>query len=123
MAPTQKEETVRVFEVVDLQVFNRPHPIESPGTTSKPLPSAQISSNQEPTDILESHVGGSTPMVAVQPRLLTPLPTHTFPSEQLEKMRKREKKYPKRAKLLPLKTSSLRKEQKCDEGFRYKKGL
>lgn len=102
-----------MFEVVDLEedfeVFNRPYPTESPGTTSRPSTSAQISSNQVPTNIpeamvlqhkkntsllklLESNVGGSTLKVVVQPQPPTPLPTHTSPSEQPEKKRKIEKK-------------------------------
>ena len=104
---------VRVFEVIDLEedfeVFDRPDPIESSDTTPRPLPSIQISSNQEPIDIpeamvlqrkkntnllklLESHAGGSTPEVFVQPQPPTPLPTSTSLAEQLEKKRKREKK-------------------------------
>lgn len=42
--------------------------------------------------MLESHAGGSTPEVAIQPQPPTPLPTYTSPSEQLEKKGKREKK-------------------------------
>ena len=97
---------VKVIEVADLEedfeVFDRPYPIE-------PLPSTQISSSQGPPDIpeamvlhrkkntsllelLESHVGGSTPEVAIQPRPPTPLPTHSSSFEQLEKKRKRKKK-------------------------------
>ena len=102
----QEEETVKVIEVADLEedfeVFDQPYPTE-------PLPSAQISSSQEPPDIpeamvlhrkkntsllelLESHVGGSTPEVAIQPRPPTPLPTHTSLSERPEKKRKMKKK-------------------------------
>lgn len=109
---TQEEEAVRVFEVIyleeEFEVFDRPDLVESSITTPRPLPSAQISSNQETTDILEamvlqrkntsllelleSHAIGSTPEVVVQPRAPTPLPTRTSPTESLEKKRKREKK-------------------------------
>jgi len=86
---TQEEEAAKVFEVVDseeedFEIFDQPHPIESPSNTSRPLPSAQIYSNQEPADIpeamvlqrkkntslleqLELYARGSTPEVAVQP--------------------------------------------------------
>uniref|UniRef100_A0A7N2N1U0 Uncharacterized protein n=1 Tax=Quercus lobata TaxID=97700 RepID=A0A7N2N1U0_QUELO len=58
---TQEEEAAKVFEVVDseeedFEIFDQPHPIESPSNTSKPLPSAQIYSNQEPADIPEAMV-------------------------------------------------------------------
>jgi len=44
---TREEEADRVFEVVDLEeedfeVFDRPGPTESPGTTSKPYPSLKL---------------------------------------------------------------------------------
>ena len=84
-------------------------PIESPSATFTHLPFAQVSSSQEPSNVpkamvlqckkntsllelLESHTGGYTPEVAIQPRPPTPLPTHTSLFEQLEKKRKREKK-------------------------------
>ena len=111
---TQEEEAVRVFEMVDseeedFEVFDQPYPTESPCTISRPLPSAQISSNQELADIpeamvllrkkntsllelLKSHVGRSIPEVVVQPQPPTPFPTCTSPSDQLEKKRKKEKK-------------------------------
>ena len=43
-------------------------------------------------ELLESHVGGFTPEVAVQPRSPTPFPTHTSPFKQPEKKRKGENK-------------------------------
>lgn len=43
-------------------------------------------------ELLESHAGGSTPEVAIQPRPPTPLPTHGSPSEQPEKKRKKDRK-------------------------------
>ena len=73
---TQEEEATRVFEVVDseeedFEIFDQPHPTKSLSNTSRPLPSAQINSNQEPADIpeamvlqhklLESHAGGLHP--------------------------------------------------------------
>ena len=36
-------------------------------------------------ELLESHVGGSVLEVAVQPRPLTPIPTHTSPFEPADK--------------------------------------
>lgn len=104
---------VKIIEVVDseedFEVFDWPDSIESPSTTCRPLRSAQISTDQETIDIsevmvlqrrkdtnllelLESHAGGSTPEVAIQPRPPTPLPTHASPSEQPEKKRKRDRK-------------------------------
>ena len=58
---TQEEEATSVFEVVDLEeedfeIFDQPHPTESPSNTSRPLPSAQINSNQKPADIPEAMV-------------------------------------------------------------------
>ena len=58
---TQEEEDVRVFEMLDskeedFEVFDRPYPIESQCTISRPLPSAQISSNQELANIPEAMV-------------------------------------------------------------------
>ena len=58
---TQEEEATRVFEVVDLEeedfeIFDQPHPTESLSNTSRPLPSAQINSNQEPANIPEAMV-------------------------------------------------------------------
>ena len=84
----REEETVKIIEVVDFkedfEVFDRPDPIESPSTTSRPLPSNQIGTEQEMIDILEvlvlqrrkytsllelleSYAGGYTPEVAIQP--------------------------------------------------------
>lgn len=51
----------------------------------------QRNKNTSLLELLESHARGSTPKVVVQPRLPTPLPTHTSLSEQPEKKRKREK--------------------------------
>ena len=124
-------------EEEDFEVFNRLNPIESLGTTSRPLPFGQINSNQKPTDILEamvlqhkkntslfelleSHAGGSTLEVAIQPRPPTPHHTRTSPSKQLEKKWKREKKYLKRAKLLILKTLSPRRGHKLLKGLTEK---
>lgn len=58
--PTLKEEATRVIEVVvssedideDFGVFNQPHSIESPGATFRHLPSTQVSSIQESSDVL-----------------------------------------------------------------------
>ena len=109
----REEEMVKIIKVTDseeeFEVFDQLDLTESPSTTSRFLPSAQISADQETADIpkamvlqrrkdtnllklLESHAGGSTPEVAIQPRPPTPLPTHTFPSEQPEKKRKRDRK-------------------------------
>ena len=109
----REEEMVKIIKVTDFEeefeVFDQLDLTESPSTTSKFLPSVQISANQETADIpkamvlqrrkdtnllklLESHAGGSTPEVAIQPRTPTPLPTHTSPSEQPEKKRKRDRK-------------------------------
>lgn len=76
---SQEEETIKIIEMVDsegdFEVFDRTDPIDSPSTTSRPLPFAQISTNQEMIDIpkvvvlkhrkdtnllelLESHTGG-----------------------------------------------------------------
>lgn len=82
----------------DFEVFDQPHPIESLGAKFKRLPSAQVSSIQEPSNVpeamvlqrkkntnllelLELHAKVSTLEVAVQPRPLTPLPTHASSSE------------------------------------------
>ena len=109
----REEEMVKIIKVTDseeeFEVFDQLDLTESPSTTSRFLPSAQISADQETANIpkamvlqrrkdtnllklLESHVGGSTPEVAIQPRPPTSLPTHTFPSEQPEKKRKRDRK-------------------------------
>ena len=109
----RREEVVKIIKVIDseedFEVFDQPDLTESPSTTSKFLPSAQISADQEIADIpeamvlqrrkdtsllklLESHVGGSTLEVAIQPRPPTPFPTYTSPSEQPEKKRKRDRK-------------------------------
>ena len=82
--PTQEGEAAKVIEVVDteeeFEVFDPLDPIESPGTTSRPLPPNQINSNQELADIpevmvlqrkkdtsllelLKSHIGGFAPEV------------------------------------------------------------
>ena len=113
LSSAREEKVVKIINVTDseeeFKVFDQPDLTESPSTTSKFLPSAQISADQEIADIpktmvlqrrkdtsllkfLESHAGGSTPEVAIQPRPPTPLPTHTFPSEQPEKKRKRDRK-------------------------------
>jgi len=42
--------------------------------------------------LLESHVEGTTPEVAVNPYPPTPLPSWVSPAEPLEKKRKRDKK-------------------------------
>ena len=108
-----EEEIVRVIEVLDskedFKVFDQPFLIKTPRATFSHLPSTQVSSNQEPSDIpeamvlqqkkntslfelLESYTRGFTLEVAIQPRPSTPFPTYTSPSEQLKNKRKREKK-------------------------------
>jgi len=110
---TQEEEVVRVFEVVDseeedFEVFDRLDPVDSPTTSPRHLPSAQISSNKETTNIpeamvlqrkntnllelLESHAGWSMLEVSIPPRAPTPIPCCTTLAKPLEKKRKREKK-------------------------------
>lgn len=98
---TDFEEKFEVFGQLDLT--------ESLSTISRLLTSTQISINQGTTDIpeamvlqrrkdtsllelLESHAGGFTLEIAVQPWPLTPHPTYTSPSEQPEKKRKRDRK-------------------------------
>ena len=55
-----KEETVRVIEVLnseeDFEVFDQPFLTESPRATFSHLPSTQVSSSQEPSNILEAMV-------------------------------------------------------------------
>ena len=109
---SEKEEFVRELEVVDLEedfdVFSRPKFAESSSVSSRHLFSAQISSNQETTNIpeamvlqrkntsllelLESHAGGTTLEVVVNPRLSTPLPSQISPTEPPKKKRKIYKK-------------------------------
>ena len=82
-----------MLEVVDLEedfdVFDRPNFAESSSINSRPLPSTQVSGNQETIDIpevmvlqwkktsllelLESHAGGTTLEVAINHRPPTPL--------------------------------------------------
>lgn len=101
-----------MLEVVDLEedfdVFNRTNFVEFFSVNSRPLPSAQVSSIQETIDVLEamdlqqkktsllelleSHAGGTTPKVVVNPRPPTPLPSRTSHTEPLEKKRKKDKK-------------------------------
>ena len=85
----QEEEMVKIIKVTDseeeFEVFDQLDLTESPSTTSRFLPSAQISADQETADIpktmvlqrrkdtsllkhLESHARGSTPEVAIRPR-------------------------------------------------------
>ena len=98
-----------MIEVVDseedFKVFDRSDLTEFPGNTSRSLPSAQISSNQESADIpeamvlqrrkdtsilelLESHTGGSTPKMPIQTWPLTPSPSYTSSFEQPERREK-----------------------------------
>ena len=109
-----KEEAPRVVEVVDssedtdkeFRVFDQPLLARSLFAPFSQLPSTQVSINQNfpsvPSavlstmvpqrkqktnlfELLESHVGGSVPEVAVQPRPLTPIPTYTSPFEPVDK--------------------------------------
>ena len=140
---TLKEKTVKVIKVLDseedFEVFDQPNPTESPGAIFRHLPSIQVSNSQEPSNIpevmvlqhkkntsllelLELHVKGFTPEVAVQPRAPTPLPTHTSPSKQPKKKgigRRKARRCPRRVKLLQ-RTSSPRKEQKLLKGHKEK---
>ena len=89
LSSAREEKVVKIINVTDskeeFKVFDQPDLTESPSTTSKFLPSAQISADQETADIpktmvlqrrkdtsllkhLESHARGSTPEVAIQPR-------------------------------------------------------
>ena len=98
----REEELVKIIEVTDseedFEVFDQPDLTKSPGTTSRPLSSTQISNNQESANIpeamvlqrrkdtnllelLESHAGGSVLEVPIQTRPLTPLPSHTSSPE------------------------------------------
>lgn len=93
----------------DFEVFDRSSPIESPRASFSDLPPVQVSSNQDPFDVpeamvlqrkkntsllelLETHVGGFTPKVAIQTRPLTPLLAHTSFFEPADKRRKWDKK-------------------------------
>ena len=89
-------------------MFSQPKFAESLSVSSRHLLSAQISSNQEKTNIpkamvlqwknnsllelLESHAGGTTLEVAINPCLPTPLPSRISPAEPLKKKRKIYKK-------------------------------
>ena len=92
----------------DFDVFSRPKFMESLSVSSRHLLSAQISSNQETTNIpeamvlqwkntsllelLKSHAGGTTPEVAVNPCLPIPLPSQISTAELPKKKRKIYKK-------------------------------
>ena len=92
----------------DFEVFNQRNLAESSITTPRPLPSTQVSIDQEITDVpeamvlqckntsllelLESHARGSTLEEAVQPCPPNPLPTHISYAKPLEKKWKIEKK-------------------------------
>ena len=93
----------------DFEIFDQLLSTELPGAIFRHLPSAYISSSQEPSEVpeamvlqrrkdtsllelLESHTGGSTLEVVFQPQPPTLLPIHTSPFEQPKKKRKREKK-------------------------------
>lgn len=71
----QEEETVGLFEVVDskedFEVFDQPDLTESSGTTPRPLPFAQINSNQESTDIPKGRSYGNPMQEKYQPPLAT----------------------------------------------------
>lgn len=81
-----KEETTKVIKVShseeDFGAFNQPHSLKSPGVAFSHLPLAQVSSTQESFEVpdaimlqrkpktsllelLESHLGGSVPKVAI----------------------------------------------------------
>ena len=58
--PSPEEETIRIIEVVDFEeeseVFDQPLPTESLHATFFHLPSAQVSSSQEPSNIPKAMV-------------------------------------------------------------------
>ena len=110
--PALEEATFRVIEVTDseedFEVLDQLPPAKSPHTSFSHLTPAQVSSNQEPSDVpkamvlqrkkstslpelLESHAGWSAPKVAIQTHPPTPLPTHASPSQLADKKRNRVK--------------------------------
>ena len=107
------EETAKVVEVFnsekDFEVFNQFQSSEPSIVDFNHLPFAQVSGVQEAPNIpnamvlqrksktsllelLESHVEGTVPKVAVQTRPLTPLPTQTSQPNPTDKKRKQDRK-------------------------------
>ena len=132
----------KVIEVVDseedFEVFDRSSPIESSHASFSDLPLAQVSSNQEPSDVpevmvlqrknntsllelLKSHAGRSTPEVAVQSCLSTPFSTHTSHFESTNKKRMRDKKgkdMSEVGEVVPSKEFEPQKGQKLQKGHK-----
>jgi len=107
------EEVIGVVEVSDseevIEAFDQPQAPESSGATFNHFPPIQVSNVQKTSDIpdamvlqrkpktsllelLESHVVGSVPEVAIQTRPPTPLLVHTSVLEPTNKKRKWDRK-------------------------------